>query len=183
MIIKGFLVCPLMARLHSENELHKSQKFLSGRSNHHNFFQNQVMYRHWLVVLDFNGQLLFPFAFFIFFVVSDAAAAVINCLILLNASCEHRSIFAPLSPSGSVSGGIVRTALILEGVKSVFIGNAFPGVLTHILCSTDCLPQLEVIRGPAITWCASCGNHLIIIIFINTVLRACAQRLDMSSNR
>lgn len=64
----------------------------------------------WILIDNF----FFPLPFLFFFVVSDAAAAVINCLILLNASCKHRSIFAPLSPSGSVSGGIVRTALILE---------------------------------------------------------------------
>lgn len=173
-----------MVKLHLENDLHKLKENVSGRCIHHNFFLNQVMRRRWLVVLDLNWQFLFPLLYF--FVVS--AAAVINCLTLLNWPCVLQ---APVYFCASVT---VRQRFRRHcapgynfrkrGVKSVFIGNAFSGVLTHILCSLrHCLPQLEVIRARAITWCASGGNHFIIIIFINTVLHACALRFDMSSNR
>lgn len=105
--------------------------------------------------LDTNGTfyiILDRFSFPLSLCLLHAVAAVINCLIVVSAhaSCTHRAIFcASVAVRQRFRRHCARGYNFRKrGVKSVFIGRAFSGVLTHILCSRCVFTSAWGYQGP-----------------------------------
>lgn len=113
----------------------------------HNVFKQFYLDTNWTFYI-FLDHFSFPLCLCLLY----AAAAVINCPIVANAhaSCPHRAIFCALVTVRQrfrrhcARGYKFRK----RGVKSVFIGRAFSGVLTHILCSRCLFTSAWGYQGP-----------------------------------